>query len=264
METTDMTMSTDVTDLKEPVLHRVDVRQLFMNHQGEMAASLTRFREDVEHPTAKGDGSEARWRKMLQTYLPKRYQADSAFVVDSNGNRSEQIDVVIYDQQYTPFLFKEDGATYVPAESVYAVLEVKPTLKKGYVEYAGKKAETVRMLNRTSAVIHYAGGVMPPKPIERNRILAGIVALDCDWKHGLGNSLRSTLNGLSERQQIDLGCALNAGAFSCSYGKADSVELDVSSKDEALVTFFLKLVAELQKLGTVPAIDILEWSRALL
>ena len=31
----------------------------------------------------------------------------------------------IYDQQYTPFVFVEDGVKFIPAESVYAAFEVK-------------------------------------------------------------------------------------------------------------------------------------------
>lgn len=36
---------------------------------------------------------------MLSTYLSKRYCADKAFVIDSIGNISDEIDIVIYDRQ---------------------------------------------------------------------------------------------------------------------------------------------------------------------
>lgn len=60
---------------------------------------------------------------MLQKHLPHRYQADKAFVIDSNGESSDQIDVVVYDRQYTPLLYNHDGQMFVPAESVYAIFE---------------------------------------------------------------------------------------------------------------------------------------------
>ena len=65
---------------------------------------------------------------MLKKHLPSRYQVEKAFIVDINGELSEQIDIVIFDHHYCPLLFNLDGAVYIPAESVYAVL--KPIVKQ--------------------------------------------------------------------------------------------------------------------------------------
>ncbi len=66
---------------------------------------LRLVRESIQHPGSKGDASEGVWISLLQKYLPQRYQADKAFVVDSHGNFSQQIDVVVFDRQYSPFIF---------------------------------------------------------------------------------------------------------------------------------------------------------------
>ena len=91
-------------------------------HQ-DVQNKLAAIRQTVQHPGAKGDASEQVWIELLKTYLPKRYSAEQAFVVDSAGGISQQIDVVIFDRQYTPFIFEIQDAKYVPAESVYAVFE---------------------------------------------------------------------------------------------------------------------------------------------
>jgi len=98
-------------------------------------------------------------------YLPKRYAADSAIVIDSTGRTSDQMDVVIYDPQYTPTLLDQHDHKYIPAEAVYAVMEVKPTVNKSYLDYAGKKAASVRRLKRTSIPIPHAGGTYHPNDI---------------------------------------------------------------------------------------------------
>ncbi len=251
----------ETVETSNPSNH-VDLRGLFLSHQEQMAQTLARFRKHVPHPTAKGDGSEECWRKMLGEYLPKRYCVDGAQVVDYEGNLSEQIDVVIYDQQYSPFLFRQDGVTYVPAESVYAVLEVKQELSKEYVEYAGKKAASVRRLGRTSAAIPHAGGTFPPKPL--HRIPAGILTLDSGWNPALGEPLEKAIRSLPRDQQLDIGCAINGGSFSCVYGDAaGDVTITTGDQDTALISFFLRLIAELQKFGTAPAIDIEIWERPL-
>src|SRR3546814_997659 len=96
-------------------------------------------RKSLGHPVSKGDASETVWLELLQTYLPKRYQAATAHVVDSNGVFSEQIDVVVFDRQYSPFIFSFKGQTIIPAESVYAVFEAKQSINADQVAYAQKK-----------------------------------------------------------------------------------------------------------------------------
>src|SRR5258708_8768013 len=70
---------------------------------------LATARKAIAHPGSKGDASELVWLEMFQKYLPKRYSAVKAHVVDSDGNFSDQIDVVIFDRQYSPFVFKFPG-----------------------------------------------------------------------------------------------------------------------------------------------------------
>jgi hypothetical protein len=109
--------------------------------------------------------SENVWISMLETYLPKRYQAAKAHVVDSLGNFSQQIDVVIFDRQYSPFIFTYENETIIPAESVYAVFEAKQTADAGLVAYAQEKVASFRRLHRSSLPIPYAKGVYPAKPL---------------------------------------------------------------------------------------------------
>ena len=155
--------------------HKVDLYALLKSLQSQLAAGL-QVREVLDHPEAKGTASELDWKGMLSQYLPLRYRVSKAFVIDSVGERSDQLDIVVHDRQYSPLLFEHSGAMYIPAESVYAVFEVKQTVGKDEISYAGKKAGSVRRLKRTSSSIKHAGGRFPAKaPL---RILAGVVALD--------------------------------------------------------------------------------------
>src|ERR1700759_4141588 len=62
---------------------------------------LETARKALAHPGTKGDASEEIWLELFNKYLPKRYQAEKAHVVDSAGNFSQQMDVVIFDRQYS-------------------------------------------------------------------------------------------------------------------------------------------------------------------
>ncbi len=240
--------------------NRVDLRRVFLGLQGQMAARLGAQDLALDHGATKGSAREAGFIDLLGTYLPRRYRVGRGFVVDCEGRRSDQIDVVIYDRQYSPFLFKEEGTFYIPAEGVYGVLEVKTTLEKSSVQYAGGKASSVRRLRRTSAAIPHAGGRFEPKP--PFKILAGILTIDSYWSPAFGAGFIETVGKQSEEGRIDLGCALKAGAADVHYGEG-GVEVERSGREEALIFFFLHLLARLGELGTVPAMDIREWAKAL-
>lgn len=208
------------------------------------------------HPGAKGYASEGIWLELFQTYLPQRYQAQSAFVVDSKGQFSEQIDVVIFDRQYSPFIFKFQGQIIIPAESVYAVFEAKQAINVGQVEYAQKKITSVRRLHRTSLPIPHAGGIYPPKPLAH--IIGGLLTFDSDWSPGLGESLRQAL-ALDVDGRLDLGCVAAHGTF--SYDSNDCYT--IAPEGKPATAFLLELIARLQSSATVPMIDVRAYAQWL-
>lgn len=231
---------------KGPVLPR-----LFKQHQSALLSGLELAREVVDHPTSKGDVSEAKWRNMLAKYLPQRYRVSKGQVVDSRGGISQQIDVIIHDAHYCPLFLEEGDICFVPAESVYAVFEAKQELTAASMAYAGGKAASVRRLFRTSAPILDRGVKKPPRI--HTEILAGVLAIATDWKDGLGESFKGAFADLGGDEKLDLGCVLGIGAFELLHDDQD--RLVVTPPDEALVTFFLRLVHRLQAIGTVAAIE---------
>lgn len=149
---------------------------------------------------------------------------------------------------------------YIPAESVYAVFEVKQELNKEYIKYAGAKAESVSILRRTSVAIPHAGGFYPPKP--QSKILAGILTLSSTWTDPLGKSFEEHIRSLDGNQRLDIGCALESGSFKVDYSD-NNIVIERSTAEESFIFFFLKLFMELQKLATIPAMDIECYARAL-
>lgn len=213
---------------------------------------LSTARKTLSHTVAKGDASENIWLELLQKYLPKRYQAEKAFVVDSNGKFSEQIDVVIFDRQYSPFIFDYEGQKIVPAESVYAVFEAKQSLDADYIKYAQGKIQSVRNLHRTSLPIPYAGGTYPAKPPVK--IYGGILSLESDWKPAMGIPLETALN--ADKGNLDLGCIATHGYF--MYDNAtESYQFFAGGKPAT--AFLFQLISLLQFSGTVPMIDVLAY-----
>ena len=254
----------------------IDLRELFCGLQKQMLASLNVDRELIGHPGSKGDATEQRWIEFLRTYLPNRYKVNKAIVIDSTGNVSEQMDVVIYDAIYTPFIFNQDGFMYIPAESVYAVFEVKQDVK-GYIDYAAHKVESVRKLKRTSIDMVASGRHTPAARL--TKIIGGILTTTSSYSGH--DTVKKQLNELKGYQTLDMGCFCDAGSFYVDYVEQEPEEIDpmkgieekqtfiervyvsrkvdnirFSDKDVSLFTFFLQLVNYLKSIGTVPAIDV--------
>ena len=255
------------------------LKKSFINVQRKLVLDIEMANGSITHPAVKGEVNEDHWLEIFRQYLPDRYQVTRGFVIDSKGGCSDQIDIIIYDRQYTPTLLDQQNHRYIPIEAVYAVFETKPEFSKKYFDYAGDKAASVRRLQPTSVSIVHAGGVYPPK--EPIKIIAGIVA-----KSGWGSGLQDTFeNNLPTEANmfLDCGCALEHGTFHffdtvchCTpdkdltqwgrktltvypkqFGKAN---LAVGG---SLMTFLFRLLAQLQSMGTVPAIDWMAYSKIL-
>jgi hypothetical protein len=221
--------------------------------QSRFEGELRGNRAAITHPGARGEASEEDWLRVLRDHLPQRYRADRAFVIDANGSCSDQIDVVIYDRQYSPLLFNQANQRYIPAESVYGVLEVKQDLSREHILYAGQKAESVRRLHRTSAPIPHAAGTHDPRQLPR--IVAGLVTYQSAWQPAFGGPFRDSLTELRGDSELDLGCSLLSGAFEVDYPSGLPLDVTVVEDRFSLVQFFLRLLKRLQGLATAPAID---------
>lgn len=159
-------------------------------------------------------------------------------------------DIVVFDQQYSPFIFKCEGHVFIPAESVYAVFEAKQSVNAGEIDYAQKKAASVRRLHRTSLPIPHAGGTFPPKPLQP--ILAGILTLESDWSPPLGEPLLEALGRADTLSALDMGCVAAHGTFQ----RYPNSPYGITPRRKAASAFLFDLIASLQGAATVPMIDV--------
>lgn len=240
----------------KPTLNR-----LFKRVHQELCCKLELARESLDHPTSKGTESEDAWIKLFRDYLPRRYDVHRAFVIDSKDAVSDQIDIVVHDRQFSPFVLHADNGFHVPAESVYAVLEVRQTMNSGNIEYAGNKIASVRKLQRTSLPIRHAGGEYPAKPL--HHILGGLVTLDNDWSPPFGDSFREAIGKAPADGRLDIGCAAKHGGFEVKYAPNEPPAVAAEKSDAALALFLLRFIARLQSVASVPCIDVLAYAGKL-
>jgi len=172
--------------------------------------------------------------------LPERYKVDSGFVVDHEGNISEQIDIIIYDRHFTPFIFRGENVVYIPAEGVYAVFEVKPDLTKENFDYAIKKLNSVKNLKRTSASFTHILGTDKKDLFE---VIGGILTKS--------NKAKSLYKNLKAESELTIVLCLDQGI------KVINDKAILVQENEPILAFFLlKLIEKLRALGSVPALEV--------
>lgn len=234
------------------MINKMKLQKIYCELQEVMLANLKLNKAVVDNSVAKGTATESDWLIWMQTYLPKRYKADKAFVIDCNSDLSDEIDIVIYDAHYSPMIFDEKGVKYITAESVYATFEVKQNLNKEHILYAQKKLESVRKLYRTSANVKYSIGWKDGKKPER--IVGGLLTTYCDWN----KNIKENVFKYNTSNDLELICCIENGSYVYNEGSIEEF-----TKEEALVVFYFELLKVLQSLGTVTAIDFNEYMNCI-
>jgi hypothetical protein len=213
---------------RSPDSGQLDLQDVFARLQHRLLADLSIARL-FEHASTNGAATELQWINLFHAFLPSRYRAASAFIINSRGRRSRQIDIAIYDQHSALPLFPHETAVHVPIESVYAVFEVKPTFSKQWFRDAAEKIESVRALSRA-----------------RTPHLAGILAASSVWTpKAFRTNLPEALAEIPRAQRLTIGCALDQGAFDHTARK-----LTISKREQALANFLLRLVHHLNRCRT--------------
>lgn len=80
---------------------------------------------DNHNPTV-GSYRETVWKSLFEMIVPKKYCIEQGvFIIDSYGNKSREVDLAIFDELYTPYIFNYGEIKFIPIEAVAAVVQCK-------------------------------------------------------------------------------------------------------------------------------------------
>jgi hypothetical protein len=118
----------------------------------ELQVKFEKVRYAFEHNGLVGQEGEKIVAKFLRERLPGSIGVTTGEVLDVEGGRSRQTDVVLYDAMRTPMLFTGEGKDthVVPAEGVLAVIEVKTRLRSSDLEGCLANCRSVKQRIRTA------------------------------------------------------------------------------------------------------------------
>ena len=111
----------------------------------ELAISSEKAR-DFQHNGIRGDERAASLMRFLRSHLPITMDIAKGEAIDYQDNRSGQLDLIIYDKSASAPIASGEENVLVPAEALYAVIEVKSVLSKDELETCVTAAKRIRNL----------------------------------------------------------------------------------------------------------------------
>lgn len=94
------------------------------NHLEESIAS--QLQVSANHSVTTGHYRERIWHDLFRQITPHKFSIrQGVFLIDSGGNISNEVDLAVFDEQYTPYIFNYGQIYYIPIEAVAVVIECK-------------------------------------------------------------------------------------------------------------------------------------------
>jgi hypothetical protein len=139
----------------ETISDDIDMEQTFntssyLQHIAEELIRNFAFAGQATTPGLVGGAREKTTRHKLETLLPPMVGVGTGCIIDSYGNTSKQMDIVVYEKNICPIYSINDTpeTTYFPCEGVIAVGEIKSTLNNKELEDIFAKVNSVKQLRR--------------------------------------------------------------------------------------------------------------------
>ena len=122
------------------------IKDIIDNYKRNEANIVNQLYFTTNHGTTIGGFREDIWREMFEQIIPRKFVIEqSVFIIDSEGNVSNEVDLAIFDETYTPYIFRYGRLKFLPIEAVAVVVECKSTsLKPTILKEWGESIEKLK------------------------------------------------------------------------------------------------------------------------
>ena len=115
--------------MSKEVCDRQIIKGIAENYRKLEQSIVDQLRMSCDHHYVTiGSFREEIWKQLFEQIIPKKFSvARSVFIIDSTGKVSKEVDLAIFDEQYTPYIFRHGQMKYIPIEAVAVVVQCKST-----------------------------------------------------------------------------------------------------------------------------------------
>lgn len=193
----------------------------------------------IKHPGESGRARENALAAFIRRLVPRSFGVDTGFVIDSQGEISRQIDIVIYRTDYHP-VFEIGGVKHFLVESVVAVIENKARITtRAQLKSALENIRSVKKLDRSNQggnkiVRADESGPVVSKSEFKHQVFGAIVTQKSLSKPKLSQELLNYLR--SSDRTVWFNLYIDVNSFTASYSKKRKEGDSVSSAEDTLAT----------------------------
>lgn len=109
-----------------PEFAKCTLRSIINNYRETEKAIVAQLNFEVEHGPIIGGFREEIWKELFKQLVPKKFVIEqNVFLMDSFENVSKEVDLAIFDEMYTPYIFRNGRIKFIPIEAVAAVVQCK-------------------------------------------------------------------------------------------------------------------------------------------
>lgn len=117
----------------------------------QLSSTYQKVTSHIEHMGLRGASREDALKDCLGKLLPRKFAVGSGTVVDVEGTQSKQQDFFVYDAFSSPVFLQTESSVVIPAESVYATVEIKSSLCKQALREGVENIQSVKKLELHAA-----------------------------------------------------------------------------------------------------------------
>lgn len=109
------------------------IQKVIANYEHREKAFVNQLQIDIgSHPLTTGTYREEVWKNLFSQMIPKKYCIEQGiFIIDSKGHISREVDLAVFDEMYTPYIFKYGKIKFIPIEAVAIVVQCKSKINGG-------------------------------------------------------------------------------------------------------------------------------------
>lgn len=194
----------------------------FSHVSKELLLQISQIREFIKnHGPSVGAFNEEILREFLKKHLPKWVTVAHGFVLDNEGNMSNQNDILIYNSTFYSPIYSVNEMVVLPPEAVIFTIEIKTSLNQKNFSEIFPKTKTLKNINPEieSLIFIY-------QPPSSNKIFDYLNKID--FSEFKGTELPDKIYGLNKfyisKENIQSNGKNGVGYIEFEYEKTDVAE----------------------------------------
>lgn len=124
-----------------------DFREYWHLRMSGATARLRAAQAIVSHTGTRGALAENLLRELIREFLPQRWAVGTGFIMAADGGRTNQVDVLVYDQLANSPVYRDGDLVILSPNTVAVAIEVKSNLDAEQVPLAYSNLASVKRVD---------------------------------------------------------------------------------------------------------------------